>query len=109
MTTIADICLYGNRETGAGWLARTNDGTLLGDGEPNPARNFTEAVWLATDAIVGHVRAGGKARVFAPGGERMAIIDLHHPGWFGRLVWEPAPVLEISAEAIEAAATGSTL
>lgn len=108
-TITADICLYGNRETGAGWLARTSDGTLLGDGEPRVNWNFTYAINDAADAIVAHERANGReshyARVFASGGRMMATMSLKRPGWFGDLKWEQAPVLEISAEAIDAAAT----
>lgn len=107
---VAEICLYGTTQHGAGWLARTSDGALLGDGELRQGRSFTEAVWLACDAVLrvygacGGRPRNGKVRVFAPGGERMADADINHPGYYGDLKWQSATVLEISAEAIEAAA-----
>ena len=49
---VAEICLYGTHVAGAGWLAQLADGALLGDGEPRTGRTFTDAVWLACDAII---------------------------------------------------------
>ena len=103
---VGEICLYGNMSIGAGWLATTADGKLLGDGEPRQGRSFTEAVWLACDALRTAGAAVGKVRVFAAGGERMADTDINHPGYYGSLSWVPATVLVISAAAIEAAAEG---
>lgn len=101
----AEICLYGNREIGAGWLARTPDGRLLGDGDPVEGRMFTEAVWQAQDALEAAGVKGGRVRIFAAGGQRMAEEYLTHRAYFGDLKWTAAPVIEISVEAILAAAT----
>lgn len=108
---VAEVCLYGNRETGAGWLARTAEGAMLGTGDPKAARSFTDAVWLACDAVrrlrsmAGHAHAHtGTVRVFAPGGERMADTDLNRPATYGDLHWVPATMLVIDADAIIAAA-----
>lgn len=85
---VASICLYGNSKTGAGWIASTN-GTksgMLGDGETKETRGFTEALFQACDAIRG---AGieGTAIVYAPGGERYAMVNLSTPEWYGSLAW----------------------
>lgn len=108
---VAEICLYGNRETGAGWLARMEDGALLGNGEPKAGRSNTEAVWRACDQI-GRVlgMCGGRprnatVRVFASGGDLMADTSLTNPATFGDLKWVPATVYVVSAEAIEQTAT----
>ena len=109
--SVAEICLYGNHETGAGWLARTADGAMLGDGEPRVGRSNTEAVWQACDEVRRSYAPSKRlphqttVRIFAPGGRRMADTTLGNPGYFGDLKWQAATVLEISAEAIEAAAT----
>lgn len=117
-TVIADICLYGNHNTGAGWLASpTNDvkpaaGTrrpMLGNGEPVRGRSCTEAVWLAADAIrnfrLGYgLKNKGTLAIFAPGGELVAYVELNgRVPAFGDLRWERAPVYEVSAETILAA------
>lgn len=108
VTVVADICLYGNRETGAGFIAQAVDGRMFGNGEPLASRSFTEAVWLAVDELR---RAGverGQLRIFAPGGERMATVEIgglkdRRLPYFGELSWGPAPVYVISAEALVAA------
>lgn len=95
----ADICLYGNRETGSGWLAALPDGHLLGDGEPMASRMFTEAIWQAQDALV---RAGlslrTPVRIFDVGGMRIARATVALIPPYGDLKWEAAPfyVLEVA-------------
>ena len=101
---VAEICLYGNHQIGAGWLARLENGELLGDGEPRQGRCFTSAVWLAADEVRKHVSQSGYAWVYAAGGRMRAKIEIAHVGYFGNLPWESAAPLEISSEAIEAAA-----
>src|SRR5688500_9948847 len=79
-SVVAEICLYGNSRIGAGWLASVPGAApLLGDGEPKAGRAFSEAVWLACDAIRAAGVVGGKVRIFAPGGERGAEADLNYP------------------------------
>lgn len=100
---IADVCLYGTQKIGAGWIAQTNDGRLIGDGEPQTDLSFTEAIFLAADALQedGHQR--GLLRVFAPGGERMAVTNLEMPGYYGSLRWGPAEQYVIDPDALIAA------
>lgn len=104
-TLVAEICLYGNSraDVGAGWLARTADGRMFGDGDPKPGRGFTAAVWQAQEAIRA-TGVKGIIRVFAPGGLRMANLGVNDTAYFGDLKWEAATMIEISVEAIEAAA-----
>jgi hypothetical protein len=91
-TVIADICLYGNTNTGAGWLARSADGRMFGTGEPARDRSFTEAVWTAADTILAAGARVDVVRIFAPGGLRVATVPIGAIPGFGALPWEPAPV-----------------
>jgi len=107
-TIVGEICLYGNRETGAGWLASAGPitaGKILGDGDPVRDRGFTEAVWQAADALRAAGVTAGIVRIFAAGGQRMAEVQIEKSiGYFGDLKWSPAIVYAISADAIAAAA-----
>lgn len=96
-TQVAVICLYGNRATGAGWLA-AHGGKLLGDGEPSVDRTFTVAVWLAADALRA-AGASGAVAVFDAGGDRMSIVPLANVPAYGDLRWEAATQYEISIAA----------
>jgi hypothetical protein len=99
---VAEICLYGTREHGAGWLASTPDGRMFGDGELNFALGFTQAVWDAGDALAKAGVRSGTIRIFAPGGQRMALVSqAGYLPYYGDLKWEAAPVIEISCEDIE--------
>ena len=104
VTMLAEICLYGNRQTGAGWLAVFAD-RMAGDGEPVADRSFTEAVWLAAEALK-KLGAPGKVAIYAPGGEKMAICDLSRVPSYGDLRWQPAPQHEIGEAMLVAAAAG---
>lgn len=105
-----EICLYGNRETGAGWIARSADGRMAGDGEPRSGRSFTAALWLAADSLKMLIRVLSPrthtwAWVYEAGGERRARISLMEAlPYFGALEWEPAHVFVIDSASIEAAA-----
>lgn len=104
---VGEICLYGTRHTGAGWLARVGaslDGHLIGDAEPNPDHTFTEAVWMACDALRNAGIKAGMVRVFESGGKNCADTDINNPGYYGDLKWVPAPVYVIDADTILAAA-----
>jgi hypothetical protein len=117
-TVVAVVCLYGNRETGAGWLAETAEGvleeraTLLGTGDPVQGQTFTDAIWKACAAIRSAITtrpAGGRGVVglvvvFEPGGGRFAVTALDAPMPFGSLSWEPAPVYEFKLDDLAAAA-----
>lgn len=110
---VAEICLYGNgkADVGYGWLARTNDGAMLGTGDPIPGKSATHCVFEACEKIgrlfgmCGARPRGGIVRIFAAGGERMADTSLSSPAYYGDLQWMPATALVVSAEAIEAAAS----
>lgn len=102
-THVADVCLYGNHETGGGYLVSTRNNGILGDGEPRKRRSMTEAVWLALDELR-LVEPKGRVRVFCPSGRMMAWLGVNETTYYGNLSWEPAPVLEISAEELEKAA-----
>jgi hypothetical protein len=99
---IAEICLFGNQQTGAGWLARTHDDRLLGDGEPVRERSFTSALWLACQALE-HRGYVGQVDVFQPSGRLVAETRTDRPGWYGELVWRPARQYVVSAEEVLAA------
>lgn len=83
---VAEICLYGTAQTGAGFLARAKDGGKAGDGEVKAGRSFTDAVWLAVDDLGLH---WGAALVFAPGGQQYARYDLSRSTYYGDLEWMP--------------------
>ena len=104
---VAEICLYGNQETGAGWLALVLDGPnrghLLGDGEPRQGMSNTMAVWIVCREIEALGAGSGRVRIYSADGLRQADTSLLHPAYYGSLEWQAAPVYEISAEAIEAA------
>lgn len=100
---VAEICLYGTQQAGAGWLAQLPGGKLLGDGTLRQGRSFTAALWLACEAVresIGHT--SGLVRVFAAGGERMADADLSRPGYYGDLKWQPATVYVVGSEQLAA-------
>ncbi len=109
---VAEICLYGTMDVGAGWLANIANGTkcglYLGNGEPVRGRSMTEAVWLAVEAIREAGVSKGAVRVFMSGGQRCADVDLGgYVPCFGDLPWQPAPVYMVSAEAVAKELTGS--
>lgn len=94
----SDLCLFGNHDTGAGWLA-SHDGNLTGTGDPVSGRSFTEAVWQGC----GDLRRQGAdvVRVFAPNGLRMALVDLRgHVPTFGELSWVDAPQFEVHLDSL---------
>lgn len=107
---VAEICLYGTSQIGAGWIAQLEDGTTLGNGEPREGRSFTHAIFQACNQILRiNGMCGGRPRqdtirVYAPGGERMAETSLRHPDYFGDLKWTAAIQYEVSAESLMAAA-----
>jgi hypothetical protein len=121
---VAEICLYGNHETGAGYLA-TIEGQkgLLGTGEPVKGRSMTEAVWLAVREIMAEAEAmiltpgplfldangrpahegpgpafrsftKGTVRIFASGDQMFADAPLTHVPAVGDLEWVRCGVKE---------------
>lgn len=89
----AEICLYGNRETGAGYLARiaSEPGKFYGTGDPVRGRSFTEAIFLA-DIELREAGLPNKSaiRIFAPGGERYADVKSAAIPCYGALDWKDA-------------------
>lgn len=87
-TIVGSICLYGNRDVGAGWIASTEvagQAKTFGDGTPAVGRTFTEAVWQAKDAIRKAGTASGRIRIFAAGGEFYADDKVERTAYFGDL------------------------
>ena len=103
-TIVADICFYGNHSIGHGFIAQLADGRMIGDGVPVKERSATEALWLACEEIRKSGIGAGKVRCFMPGGQRMAVTSLSHPGYYGELKWEPAIQYAVSVEQLQAAA-----
>lgn len=112
---VADICLYGNSQTGAGWIVAMNREVvdvpvwskgLIGTGEPT-GQPFTEAVWAAMDHVLAAAgNIDGQVRIFHPGGETMTVVALgdivpNYGTLVGRRV--PAPVLVLTTDALFAA------
>lgn len=102
---VADICLYGSRRVGAGYLGvMLPHGQTFGTGEPVATRSFTEAVFAGVRDLADRGVRAGLVRIFDAGGERMAVVDLGQAvPYYGSLSWGQAPVYTISAEALEAA------
>ena len=94
---VAEVCLYGHGHTGngAGWLASVHGVRgLLGDGEPRKGAGFTEALWMAINAINATPGARpGLVHVYESSGRFMAVTSTSHPAYYGDLQWMPAPVL----------------
>ena len=95
---VGEICLYGTPAVGAGWLAQMPNGDLLGDGEPKSDRTFTEAIFLAVNAMHARGVKPGLVRVFAPGGQVMATTPVMHPERYGDLKWTEAIQYTIETE-----------
>lgn len=102
-TPAAEICLYGTSAIGIGYIARTSDGRMFGNGAPVAGRGATETVWLAVDQLRAAGVVAGTVAIFAPGGERMAIAPISSVPSYGSLTWQAAPVYVITAEQIAAA------
>lgn len=112
-TPVAEICLYGTRQTGAGYIVsiQTPGAVVptvrIGTGDPVQGRSFTEAVWIACETIqlaTGLVR--GIVHVYEPSGHKYAAFDLGHVPTFGNMTWiDGGTVYVIPADAVlEAAA-----
>ena len=101
---VAHVCMYGNSQIGAGWIAQLTDGRLLGNGEPRTHLGFTAALQLAKDAIKTAGVLYGTIRVFMTGGHRMADINLNKFEYYGEIKWVPAAMLEVRTADLKAAA-----
>lgn len=102
----AEICFYGNRDSGFDFLALTAAG-FTAESQPSPEvlrfDSITDAFFRAVKSLeAADVGPDTEVAVFMPGGDRMARFVLAEPPMgVGSLKTEPAPVYTISAEAIE--------
>lgn len=92
-TKTFDLCFYGNRDVGFGFLLAEGSTIIAGNGEPKAERTLTDCLFLADEYLRSVGVRRGIVRVFAPGGERMSVVDLRNGmPYFGSLKWETAPV-----------------
>lgn len=84
----AVVCLYGNRNIGAGWIVSDKKGQA-GTGEPVANKSFTEAVYEAVDALKAR-GVTGTIRIFAAGGQHYAEVGVDRVPYFGDLKWNAA-------------------
>ena len=104
---VAEITFYGTRQTGAGFLAYGPDHKrIAGTGDPVQGRGFTDALFLAVQALTEAGIVDGFVAVYEPSGLKMALIDLSYsiPYW-GDLAWTAAPVYVLDAQALTLAAS----
>lgn len=78
---IADICLYGTRQTGYGFLAEYISGTervIVGNSTPVEGRCLVEATTMAVINLPYEVRTSrpGQIRVFNPDGFIVAVLHV---------------------------------
>jgi hypothetical protein len=102
---VAEICLYGTRDAGFGFIARAADGRMFGKGELFAGRSMTETVWLAVDELktAGVSGAGGATvAIFAPGGARLAVEAFANVRAVGDFAWQTAPTFTVSVAALTA-------
>jgi hypothetical protein len=95
---VADVCLYGTREIGTGFIYSTPEGTRGGDGVPRSHIDLTMGILCAMNELRAAGIRDGKIRIFAPGGKFMAIVGLNQFVYYGNLTWQPAIQYEISVE-----------
>lgn len=93
----AEICLYGNHELGAGYIAAIDRKivTVSETADPKRDRTFTDAVFLGVGALRDTGYTTGTVRVYDVGGLRMADIQVSNPPYYGSMDWKPAQVYEI--------------
>ncbi len=109
---VGTVCFYGNSTIGAGWLAHVgplNKQTkMLGDGEPKSGVTFTHALFSACKALKDFssaIKPGDLVEVYAPGGQKVGLVNVCSPSWYGNIEWKPAGGLEVSAEEIQSVAS----
>lgn len=94
---VAEITFYGTRQTGAGFLAYAAGRKIAGSGDPVQGRGFTDALFLAVQALNDAGIVDGFVAVYEPSGLKMALIDLAFTvPYYGDLAWLPAPVYVLS-------------
>jgi len=94
------LCLYGAQHCGYGYLLATFfDAKPHCSPDPKATRGLTDCLFQAADDLRSLGVHEGILQIFAPGGERMAEVDLARGiPWYGDLKWEAAPVYVVPAE-----------
>jgi hypothetical protein len=87
---VAEVCLYGTRQTGAGYLVSiyAEGGRIvrLGTGEPKADRSFTEALWIAC-GLIQTAGFDGFVHVYEPTGQKFAEVHTFRVPAYGNLTW----------------------
>jgi hypothetical protein len=106
---VGEVCLYGNGQMGAGYIATLPDRRMFGDGEPVEGLSMNDAYWLGCLDLKEAGAGPGLVRVYMAGGRRVADADISNPPYFGELRWVLAEVFTISFDDIVAAAESDKL
>jgi hypothetical protein len=89
---VAEITIFGTSSSGFAFHARGRHGARAQGGWTGGAVDgklgLTEAIWQAVDALAEEGVARGIAAVYAPGGDRVALVDLGGAiPWAADLPW----------------------
>lgn len=88
---VAEITLYGTPKYGAGWLARTKEGKLLGTGTIERDTTYSQAIWQAVDSLRERGVNRGPIWIFDAGGERFAEVPIQSKvPHYAKLEWRKA-------------------
>lgn len=116
MSPIAQVCLYGTRETGFAYLASGPklSSPIAAKGGWSTDETRPSGHYLSLTEIIDKAKAdlralgirSGEVIVFFPGGERCAHTSIDEFEAAARMKLEPAPVVLVTADAIANAARG---
>jgi len=105
---VGSVALYGTHAIGFGYIARTTDGRMFGDGEPMPHRSATDALWLGVTALEATgPKRGGVVTVHQDVGGVPLVAEVKLGGarpYFGDLVFKTGSDYAPTAYVIDAAA-----
>lgn len=111
---VAQVCLYGTRDVGFAYLASGPElsSPIGAKGGWNPDETRPSGHYLSLTEIIDKAKAdlralgirSGEVLVFFPGGERCARTPVDEAEAVGGMKLEPAPVVVVTAAAIENAA-----
>ena len=93
---VAEVCLYGARSCGFGWLGQMFDGQKFGDGELR-FESASLAIANACQSIPTSLARTDVVLIFDMGGQRVARTNAWGPQTYGDLDWKDAPQFVISA------------
>jgi hypothetical protein len=96
---VGDICLYGTRESGYGFIAAAPGQPLMGTGELRYGTR-THAVEAACETLRGHGVRTGEVWVYDCGGERKAATRVDAPLPISMLSWRPAEQYAVNVDDI---------